>query len=286
MFYPATMRRLVVILLAFLLPSPLVAQKTEAYLRARLIGKPLYLRGLWSKDKLEFDSTGQLVGSSAAAPFTLSGMDVQDVRLSSKGLELDGERVGIIFQKDAVSRQNLKVPKKFGGADPEKLTVHIARPADGDFTAALDEVVTSNLGDLVHEMPWFWQKYARSHFQPADSEVVDVNPQAHGRSEQSQPGTAGFRRIGGGVTAPVLTYQAEPEFTQAARGQKLSGVVLVSMIVDTSGNSMQVQVLRPVGLGLDENAVAAVSTYRFKPAMLDDKPVPVALNVEVNFQIF
>ena len=47
-----------------------------------------------------------------------------------------------------------------------------------------------------------------------------------------------------------------------------------------------VHVLRGVGMGLDEKAVAAVQQYRFKPATQNGKPVAVYLNVEVNFQIF
>jgi protein TonB len=39
-------------------------------------------------------------------------------------------------------------------------------------------------------------------------------------------------------------------------------------------------------MGLDDNAIKAVQQYRFKPAMEGGKPVPVELNVEVNFQIF
>jgi protein TonB len=39
-------------------------------------------------------------------------------------------------------------------------------------------------------------------------------------------------------------------------------------------------------MGLDENAVAAVKQYRFKPATENGKPVAVYLNVEVNFEIF
>jgi protein TonB len=41
-----------------------------------------------------------------------------------------------------------------------------------------------------------------------------------------------------------------------------------------------------VGLGLDEKAVDAVKQYKFKPATQDGKPVPVQVNLEVNFQIF
>ena len=37
---------------------------------------------------------------------------------------------------------------------------------------------------------------------------------------------------------------------------------------------------------LDENAVAAVKQYRFKPATENGKAVAVYLNVEVNFEIF
>jgi len=64
------------------------------------------------------------------------------------------------------------------------------------------------------------------------------------------------------------------------------GVVTVSLIVDQHGLPQNVKVLRGVGMGLDEKAVEAVKTYRFKPATENGKPVAVYLNVEVNFEIF
>jgi protein TonB len=39
-------------------------------------------------------------------------------------------------------------------------------------------------------------------------------------------------------------------------------------------------------MGLDEKAIEAVKQYRFKPAMLNGKAVPVEVNVEVNFRIY
>jgi protein TonB len=96
----------------------------------------------------------------------------------------------------------------------------------------------------------------------------------------------GPRRIGGGVSAPVLIYSVEPEFSEEARKAKVAGNVLVNLWVDTNGNPSHVHVIRGVGMGLDENAVKAVQQYRFKPAMENGKPVLVELNVEVNFQIF
>jgi outer membrane biosynthesis protein TonB len=39
-------------------------------------------------------------------------------------------------------------------------------------------------------------------------------------------------------------------------------------------------------MGLDERAIATVSTWRFEPATLHGSPVAVAINVEVNFRLF
>jgi len=97
---------------------------------------------------------------------------------------------------------------------------------------------------------------------------------------------SGLRKIGGGVSSPVVLYAPEPEFSEEARKAKFMGVVLVNLIVDSQGHPQNVHVLRGVGMGLDGKAVDAVKQYRFKPAMENGKPVPVELNVEVNFQIF
>lgn len=105
------------------------------------------------------------------------------------------------------------------------------------------------------------------------------------------PGTGGnygggMRKIGGGVSQPQVIYQVDPEFSEEARKAKFMGVVLVNLIVDTRGLPQNVHILRGVGMGLDDKAIEAVRQYRFKPAMEGGKPVPVELNVEVNFQIF
>ena len=96
----------------------------------------------------------------------------------------------------------------------------------------------------------------------------------------------GLRHVGGGVSAPVPIFEVEPEFSEEARKAKFMGVVTVNLIVDAKGMPQNVHVLRGVGMGLDDKAVEAVKQYRFKPAMEAGKPVPVQLNVEVNFQIF
>lgn len=96
----------------------------------------------------------------------------------------------------------------------------------------------------------------------------------------------GVMHIGGGIKAPVVIYQVDPEFSEEARKAKFSGNVEVYLIVDEQGNPTHVRVVRDVGMGLGEKAVEAVRQYKFKPAMQNGKPVKVDMYVDVNFQIF
>jgi TonB family protein len=94
------------------------------------------------------------------------------------------------------------------------------------------------------------------------------------------------RTIGGLVSSPKIVEAADPEYTPEAREKKVAGSVLLRLWVDPDGSPSHVHVVRGVGYGLDEKAVAAVERYKFSPAMEDGKPVTVAINVEVNFQLF
>jgi TonB family protein len=96
----------------------------------------------------------------------------------------------------------------------------------------------------------------------------------------------GVKSIGGDVSAPMVLYQVDPEFSEEARAAKMMGTVTVGLIVDEDGRPEDVHVVRGVGYGLDQKAVEAVSQYKFKPAMENGQPVMVGLNIEVNFQIF
>jgi TonB family protein len=93
-------------------------------------------------------------------------------------------------------------------------------------------------------------------------------------------------KVGGSVHPPVLISAPDPEYTEAARQAKLSGNVIVGLVVDSSGEPQNVRVVRGLGNELDEKAVEAVQQYKFKPATKDGEPVSADLKVEVNFRIF
>lgn len=96
---------------------------------------------------------------------------------------------------------------------------------------------------------------------------------------------AGVHRVGGSVSAPAVIARVEPEYTEEARAAQYQGTVLLYVEITPEGRATNVRVQRPLGLGLNEKAVEAVSGWRFRPGHKDGKPVTVAVTIEVNFRM-
>jgi TonB family protein len=92
--------------------------------------------------------------------------------------------------------------------------------------------------------------------------------------------------VGNGVTAPKAIYQPDPQYNERARKKKINGTVIVAMIVTAEGKVRDLKVIKSLDKGLDKQAIAAVSTWKFEPATKDGKPVAVHLPVEVDFRLY
>jgi len=92
-------------------------------------------------------------------------------------------------------------------------------------------------------------------------------------------------RVGNGVAPPTVLTRVDPEYSDEARQAKLQGAVILEAIISEEGIPKVTRVVRSLGLGLDENAVAAIEQWRFRPGMKDGRPVKVALNIEVTFNL-
>ena len=92
-------------------------------------------------------------------------------------------------------------------------------------------------------------------------------------------------KIGGDVSAPRVIYKVEPQYTEEARNAKISGTVLLSIVVDAAGNPGDIQVVRGLDPGLDKNAIAALSQWHFAPATKDNQAVTVQADVEVHYRL-
>ena len=105
-------------------------------------------------------------------------------------------------------------------------------------------------------------------------------------SGAQQPPTApGVPRIGGDVRPPFLLYRQEPEYSEEARIARLEGTVTVSVTIGEDGRAHDLRIVKPLGLGLDENAIAAVSGWQFTPGTKAGNPVAVQSTIEVNYRL-
>jgi TonB family protein len=96
----------------------------------------------------------------------------------------------------------------------------------------------------------------------------------------------GAYHVGGGVSRPRPIYSPDPEFSEEARKNKMQGTVLLRLIVGVDGKTRDIRVVRSLGMGLDEKAVEAAHLWRFDPARKDGQPVPVEVDMEINFRLY
>ncbi|HVZ15933.1 MAG TPA: energy transducer TonB [Terriglobales bacterium] len=85
---------------------------------------------------------------------------------------------------------------------------------------------------------------------------------------------------------PKALYAPDPEYSEEARRDKLEGTVILSLTVATDGTVHDVKVIKPLGKGLDEKAVAAVQHWRFEPVLKDGKPVETKIHTFVSFRLY
>jgi TonB family protein len=115
--------------------------------------------------------------------------------------------------------------------------------------------------------------------------VGDHNGPSYGKGNNGGCCGEGIVQIGGGVSEPVLIKEIRPEYSEEARKARYEGTVVLDTVVQPDGTVKILRVIKAVGYGLDQKAIAAVLQWMFKPARMNGKPVPVGLNIEVNFNL-
>ena len=90
----------------------------------------------------------------------------------------------------------------------------------------------------------------------------------------------------GPASTPVeITFKPNPIYTDEARKLRLEGEVLLEVNFLANGTLHVNRVVRGLGHGLDEAAIAAANKIRFKPALRTGEPVDSTAVVHVTFQL-
>jgi TonB family protein len=225
---------------------------------------------------MKFDANGQPANNYNPGPFTEAGIDVDKVKLTHDTLRIQGRRMALIFTDGIPERVSLA-----------SIHIEIQSPSDGDFDKALTAIFAPDLDALVPNMPFYWQDFAQKHLLTTKVQGISSQPTAKTARADDPTSSSGDKpfHLGGRVLKPIVLHQEEPQFSKAARALKYSGNVEVYLWVLQDGSPSHLSIVKPAGMGLDEQALLAASRYKFKPATKDGKPVTVDLYVDVNFQI-
>ena len=88
-----------------------------------------------------------------------------------------------------------------------------------------------------------------------------------------------------GLRRPELVERTEPAYTEEARIARHEGTVRIQVDVDEDGQTHNPKVLQTLGLGLDEQALAAVRNWRFKPARIDGRKAACRIVLAIDFSL-
>lgn len=91
--------------------------------------------------------------------------------------------------------------------------------------------------------------------------------------------------VRGDVQHPRKIEATAPKYTEAARKERLQGIVILQATINEKGLVEDVEVIKELPLGLTENAIEALRHWTFEPATLDGDPVAVFYNLTFNFRL-
>jgi TonB family protein len=107
----------------------------------------------------------------------------------------------------------------------------------------------------------------------------------------SNPGTgaipgifSAFLPTGGRVKEPQLVSKSAPNYPAMAKQSQIEGEVTVNAVIDITGKLTNIKVVSGSPL-LQQAALDSLRTWKYEPALLNDKPVPVQTSITVKFRL-
>lgn len=263
------------------------------------------LRGFYQGEHLRYDARGQLAEGASTGDWTEAIVRVERIKVSHQKLRIEANRMlataagqkglGLIE-----SSRDVTIDVKLGAA----------AKGPGEIDSILGQIFLNQQDRLLDVVPDYW----RPCLKVALAGVDDATYRCHFSSELvSLPGVGSYSKddpaltstasnadlslvsrgpdgkmhpVRNGVTPPKMISHTEPEFNDAARRAHVKGTVILAIVIDRTGIPRDIRVAAPLGCGLDAQAVRAVQTWKFQPAMRDGQPISVEVAMEADFRMY
>lgn len=256
-------------------------------------GKVLTLRQFADGPRLRFGPDGNLIGKAGKTSWTTDAeIEVETLRLKGQILELKGKRLRLVF--DPVHKQFRDILTILPG---DEIAKHLRQPRnavawsdlikssevevdldlgstprqESDLTSALGRLFVSSNDEFHGLVPTFWKDFLSR--KDLGSPIAPAN-------------SGSAYEAGGDVTSPRPLSSPNPAYSEVAREAGYSGTVTLQFIVTPEGHVGDVSIMTPIGLGLDEQAVEAVSGWTFEPGRKAGIPAAVRISTEVRFSLY
>jgi TonB family protein len=91
----------------------------------------------------------------------------------------------------------------------------------------------------------------------------------------------------GGISVPRCEYCPNPQYSDKATKRRIQGGISLLVVVSAEGRATTASIVKELGGGLDEAAVATIRTWKFNPGTnVDGKAVAVRVPIEVTFRLY
>lgn len=86
------------------------------------------------------------------------------------------------------------------------------------------------------------------------------------------------------MAAGLLIKKVNPKYPEEARAQRIQGVVVPRAVISKEGRLVDLEVVTGDSL-LTAAAIKAVKKWEYKPYLLQERPVEVETQIQVNFTL-
>jgi TonB family protein len=276
----------------------------EAKLKAQYVGRAVFVRRAYVGKELNFNADGSPSQDYKSGSWAVAaGFSIENLRVRDGVVELHGKR--ILLKYDSKQRQfHTVAPVPSVAGFPLQLDTNVSREEKGRWSdlkplqnltirvrfspatdeaeihAALDKVFLASEEKLSEVVPVHWREVV------CLQEQLSNGKEACDRTAKEAAVIGPVFKVGEGVTAPRPLSTSDPEYDEVAKRAHEEGTCVLKALIGATGSPLQLRIEQPIGLGLDEQALRAVSMWRFQPAIKEGNPVQVWITITVSFRLY